>query len=114
MFVALSVVRVFQVDENMKRAHSRDAVRTKMFHFRKHIAPLCEPALPTPPAPAAPAPAKATSGTPEKVMSNTERSIAAAIAAEISGSPCGPCNPKVRNVGLFSRCFCSLAMETFF
>ena len=98
-----------QVDENMKRAHIKDAVRTQKFHFRKHIAPPAEdqelinsssaPPTPTPPLP----PSSPVQSPPPKFgptssqpsMSNTEREMAAAIAAEVAGSPCGPCNAKV-------------------
>ena len=31
-----------KVDENMKRAHARDAINTQKFFFRKHIAPPAE------------------------------------------------------------------------
>jgi len=31
-----------KVDENMKRAHARDAINTQKFYFRKHIAPPAE------------------------------------------------------------------------
>ena len=32
------------VDENFRRAHGRDAVRTQRFHFPRHVAPLVDPA----------------------------------------------------------------------
>jgi len=31
-----------KVDENMKRAHARDAINTQKFFFRRHIAPPAE------------------------------------------------------------------------
>jgi len=82
-----------KVDENMKRAHLKDAVRTQKFHFRQHIAPPAEDAT-VPPVPTASvstgvSPVKAES----KAISNTEREIAAMIAN--ANNPCGPCSQKV-------------------
>lgn len=33
------------VDENFRRAHERDAVRTQRFFFPRHVAPLADPAV---------------------------------------------------------------------
>lgn len=79
----------------MKRAHLRDAAHTQKFHFRQHIAPPPEDAAPLP---AAPTGSVSTGASPMKdaegkVMSNTEKEIAAAIAG--INTPCGPCSAKV-------------------
>lgn len=123
----------------MKRAHLRDAVRTQMFHFRRHIAPPVDPCCGCPSSAAAGTAATASAsseGTDSKIpstpngvstgatataagtglqengaagnnnnnndnnnnydsssrnpraLSNTEKYIATAIAAEVAGSPC--------------------------
>lgn len=72
----------------MKRAHLRDAVRTQKFHFRKHIAPPTQCSSPRNSEKSA---KQGSSGG----MTNTERDIASAIAAEVAGYPCGPCNAQV-------------------
>jgi hypothetical protein len=79
----------------MKRAHIRDAARTQKFHFRKYIAPPpdCTPSQSL---------STAAPSTPQKPMTNTEREIADAIAAEVRSSPpcgrCSPCGAKVGNL----------------
>jgi len=37
VFVVLAYRNALQVDENMKRAHQRNACRERKFYFRKHI-----------------------------------------------------------------------------
>ena len=39
--------RTPQVDENMRRAHLPNAAATSRFHFRKFVAPICNPASPS-------------------------------------------------------------------
>lgn len=38
---------IAQVDENMDRAHERDAARARKFFFRKHLAPPEDLVYPT-------------------------------------------------------------------
>lgn len=84
----------------MKRAHCRDGLRTQLFHFRKHIAPPADPC----PSEADSASVGAPSCSPQKAtMSNTERSIAEAIATEVRTN--GPCRPTVRTKVIISYSF---------
>lgn len=91
----------------MKRAHMRDAVRTQLFHFRKHIAPpMCSDDSNSNEKQNGVSDTRVEVGNDTfNAMSNTERSIAAAIAAEVNSTPCGPCKSQVSH-SLRGALFC--------